>query len=114
MEIPNVPDHVTLGAGVQWLEAYGVVNQYGRVVVGGSSGSVGAAGGWLQGGDMVLCLLLMVLVWLSLLYSFHAYRWFRSRQCNRDHSSPKNILRPTIIRTLGTARWRRQHLRRSH
>ncbi|KAL4064183.1 hypothetical protein V8B97DRAFT_2105927 [Scleroderma yunnanense] len=43
---------VTLGAGVQWHEAYDAVNQYGRMMVGGTSlgGSVGAAGGWLQGG----------------------------------------------------------------
>lgn len=43
---------VTLGAGVQWHEAYDAVNQYGRMMVGGASlgGSVGAAGGWLQGG----------------------------------------------------------------
>ncbi|KAF9236144.1 hypothetical protein BU15DRAFT_77244 [Melanogaster broomeanus] len=45
-------DAVTLGAGVQWQEAYDAVNQYGRMVVGGYSagGSVGAAGGWLAGG----------------------------------------------------------------
>jgi len=43
---------ITLGAGVQWHEAYDAVNQYGRMMVGGASlgGSVGAAGGWLQGG----------------------------------------------------------------
>ena len=43
---------VTLGAGVQWHEAYDAVNQYDRMMVGGASlgGSVGAAGGWLQGG----------------------------------------------------------------
>ncbi|KAF9236141.1 hypothetical protein BU15DRAFT_77241 [Melanogaster broomeanus] len=45
-------DAVTLGAGVQWHEAYDAVNQYGRMMVGGYSagGSVGAAGGWLAGG----------------------------------------------------------------
>ncbi|KAF9236124.1 hypothetical protein BU15DRAFT_50483 [Melanogaster broomeanus] len=45
-------DAVTLGAGVQWHEAYDAVNQYGRMMVGGASvgGSVGAAGGWLAGG----------------------------------------------------------------
>ncbi|KIM51123.1 hypothetical protein SCLCIDRAFT_683329 [Scleroderma citrinum Foug A] len=43
---------VTLGAGVQWYEAYYAVNQYGRMMVGGITpgGSIGAAGGWLQGG----------------------------------------------------------------
>ncbi|KAF9222133.1 FAD-binding domain-containing protein [Gyrodon lividus] len=45
-------DAVTLGAGVQWHEAYDAVNQYGRMMVGGASagGSVGASGGWLAGG----------------------------------------------------------------
>ncbi|KAH7886481.1 hypothetical protein F5I97DRAFT_997130 [Phlebopus sp. FC_14] len=45
-------DAVTLGAGVQWHEAYDAVNQYGRMMVGGISagGSIGAAGGWLAGG----------------------------------------------------------------
>ncbi|KAH0835525.1 hypothetical protein J3R83DRAFT_9214 [Lanmaoa asiatica] len=43
---------VTLGAGVQWHEAYAAVNRHGRLMVGGisPSGSVGAAGGWLAGG----------------------------------------------------------------
>ncbi|KAG6373241.1 hypothetical protein JVT61DRAFT_6867 [Boletus reticuloceps] len=43
---------VTLGAGVQWHEAYAAVNNYGRLMVGGSSagGSVGSSGGWLAGG----------------------------------------------------------------
>lgn len=43
---------VTLGAGVQWHEAYAAVNAHGRLMVGGISagGSVGAAGGWLSGG----------------------------------------------------------------
>ncbi|KAF8963273.1 hypothetical protein BDZ97DRAFT_1661819 [Flammula alnicola] len=42
---------VTLGAGVQWNEAYDFVQQQGRFVVGGISvgGSVGAAGGWVMG-----------------------------------------------------------------
>ncbi|KIK73665.1 hypothetical protein PAXRUDRAFT_112910, partial [Paxillus rubicundulus Ve08.2h10] len=45
-------DAITLGAGVQWDEAYDAVNQYGRIMVGGISpgGSIGAAGGWLAGG----------------------------------------------------------------
>jgi FAD/FMN-containing dehydrogenase len=43
---------LTLGAGVQWFEAYQAAQQRSRVIVGGlsSGGSVGAAGGWLQGG----------------------------------------------------------------
>ncbi|KAF8629481.1 hypothetical protein AX15_003414 [Amanita polypyramis BW_CC] len=43
---------ITLGAGVQWYEAYNAVNVLGRVVVGGLSigGSIGAAGGWIMGG----------------------------------------------------------------
>jgi FAD/FMN-containing dehydrogenase len=43
---------MTLGAGVQWHEAYDAVQAQGRVLVGGISpgGSVGAAGGWLLGG----------------------------------------------------------------
>jgi hypothetical protein len=43
---------VTLGAGVQWHEAYDALRTEARVMVGGIStgGSVGAAGGWVQGG----------------------------------------------------------------
>ncbi|KIL65234.1 hypothetical protein M378DRAFT_77085 [Amanita muscaria Koide BX008] len=43
---------LTVGAGVQWYEAYAAANDHGRLVVGGLSagGSVGAAGGWIQGG----------------------------------------------------------------
>ena len=42
----------TVGAGVQWFEAYAAAKQRNRVIVGGISnrGSVGAAGGWLAGG----------------------------------------------------------------
>ncbi|KAM6495416.1 hypothetical protein JOM56_008122 [Amanita muscaria] len=42
----------TLGAGVQWYEAYAAANDRKRVIVGGVSvgGSVGASGGWIQGG----------------------------------------------------------------
>jgi hypothetical protein len=37
---------------VQWYEAYAAANSYNRTIVGGISdgGSVGAAGGWVQGG----------------------------------------------------------------
>jgi hypothetical protein len=43
---------VTLGAGVQWHEAYDAIESYDRLVVSGHSigGSVGAAGGWVLGG----------------------------------------------------------------
>ncbi|GLB39902.1 putative oxygen-dependent FAD-linked oxidoreductase family protein [Lyophyllum shimeji] len=43
---------ITLGAGVQWHEAYDAVEAEGRFILGGLSpgGSVGAAGGWVQGG----------------------------------------------------------------
>ena len=43
---------MTVDAGVQWYEAYDVVNEYGRLMIGAIcvGGSVGAAGGWLAGG----------------------------------------------------------------
>ena len=41
---------VTLGAGVQWGEAYDFARKQGRFVVGGTSASVGASGGWVMGG----------------------------------------------------------------
>jgi len=41
---------VTLGAGIQWGEAYAFAEANNITVVGGSDRSVGAAGGWLQGG----------------------------------------------------------------
>jgi FAD binding domain len=40
---------VTLGAGIQWGEAFDFVEKHGRFIVGGSP-SVGAAGGWVMGG----------------------------------------------------------------
>ncbi|KAI0363913.1 FAD-binding domain-containing protein [Pilatotrama ljubarskyi] len=46
-------DHaITLGAGVQWQDAYEAVNAKNRVLVGGLSagGTVGAASGWILGG----------------------------------------------------------------
>ncbi|KAI0635700.1 hypothetical protein C8Q77DRAFT_1099088 [Trametes polyzona] len=46
-------DHViTLGAGVQWHEAYDAADANNRTMVGGiaAGGSVGSAGGWLLGG----------------------------------------------------------------
>jgi hypothetical protein len=46
------PKAITLGAGVQWHEAYDAAQAQGRALVGGMSvgGSVGAAGGWVLGG----------------------------------------------------------------
>ncbi|KAK1228963.1 hypothetical protein PQX77_008003 [Marasmius sp. AFHP31] len=43
---------LTVGAGVQWREAYAAAQQNNRFIVGGISGdgSVGAAGGWIGGG----------------------------------------------------------------
>ncbi|KAM6492235.1 hypothetical protein JOM56_011959 [Amanita muscaria] len=41
---------LTLGAGVQWVEAYRAADEHGRTIVGGACPSVGAAGGWVQGG----------------------------------------------------------------
>ncbi|KAJ7615845.1 hypothetical protein FB45DRAFT_934776 [Roridomyces roridus] len=41
---------VTLGAGVQWAEAYKFADAHNVTVVGGSDRTVGAVGGWLQGG----------------------------------------------------------------
>ncbi|KAK1228962.1 hypothetical protein PQX77_008002 [Marasmius sp. AFHP31] len=43
---------LTLGAGVQWREAYAAAQQNNRYIVGGISGdgSVGVAGGWIGGG----------------------------------------------------------------
>ncbi|KAG8765345.1 hypothetical protein FRC12_007544 [Ceratobasidium sp. 428] len=41
---------VTVGAGTQWLNVYEAANERNVLVVGGGARSVGAAGGWLQGG----------------------------------------------------------------
>lgn len=41
---------VTLQAGEQWLDVYRDADQQGRIVVGGSARTVGAAGGWVTGG----------------------------------------------------------------
>ena len=85
-----IPTAVTVGAGVQWHEAYDFVNQQGRMMVGGLSlgGSVGAAGGWLQGGGHSLLSptygLGMAVAAVILVCSYR--HWFRGRQCNRNHS----------------------------
>ncbi|KAM6494758.1 FAD binding domain containing protein [Amanita muscaria] len=41
---------LTIGAGVQWNEAYEAADANGRAIVGAACLSVGAAGGWPQGG----------------------------------------------------------------
>ncbi|PSN68612.1 FAD/FMN-containing protein [Corynespora cassiicola Philippines] len=41
---------VTLQAGEQWLDVYRDADSQGRIVVGGSARTVGAAGGWFTGG----------------------------------------------------------------
>ncbi|GJE99668.1 FAD-binding domain-containing protein [Phanerochaete sordida] len=45
-------DAMTLGSGIQWQEAYDAAFAHGRDIVGGIApgASVGAAGGWVQGG----------------------------------------------------------------
>ena len=43
---------LTVGAGVQWNEAYAAADAHGRAIVGGACPSVGAAGGWAQGGGL--------------------------------------------------------------
>lgn len=50
--IADAVEVITLGAGVQWHEAYDAAYAHNRVLVGGLSPdvSVGAAGGWIQGG----------------------------------------------------------------
>ena len=75
---------ITLGAGVQWHEAYGAVDQIGRMMVGGTSfgGSIGAAGGWLQGGghsSLSPTYGLGMAIIIVLLTCLHR---FRCRQCN--------------------------------
>ncbi|KAF9458245.1 hypothetical protein BDZ94DRAFT_1240156 [Collybia nuda] len=41
---------LTVGAGVQWNEAYDAAKTHNRVIVGGAGLTVGAAGGWVMGG----------------------------------------------------------------
>ncbi|KAF9458244.1 hypothetical protein BDZ94DRAFT_1174028 [Collybia nuda] len=41
---------LTVGAGVQWHEAYEAAETHGRVVLGATAGSIGAGGGWIMGG----------------------------------------------------------------
>ncbi|OQD81210.1 hypothetical protein PENANT_c029G10283 [Penicillium antarcticum] len=57
--VPKIPDKtatsekiksVTLGAGVQLRDMYAYLGSQGLMVVGGSSNTVGAAGGYIQGG----------------------------------------------------------------
>ncbi|KAG8724815.1 hypothetical protein FRC09_013776 [Ceratobasidium sp. 395] len=48
-KIPGVPA-VTLGAAEQWRDVYDAVDKHNMTIVGGAANSVGAAGGWVQGG----------------------------------------------------------------
>ena len=50
-DLPDI-SAVTLGAGVQWHEAYDFAQKQGRSIVGGldGGGSICAVGGWLMGG----------------------------------------------------------------
>ncbi|KAF2670700.1 FAD-binding domain-containing protein [Microthyrium microscopicum] len=41
---------VIYGGGIQWKDLYSAAYTQKKIVTGGTSGSVGAAGGWLQGG----------------------------------------------------------------
>ena len=41
---------VTVGAAEQWRAVYQAANEHNVIVVGGAANSVGAAGGWVQGG----------------------------------------------------------------
>jgi hypothetical protein len=46
----SVSNAALIGAGVQWGEAYRWLNEYYLTAIGGASGTVGVAGGYLQGG----------------------------------------------------------------
>ncbi|KAJ2935972.1 hypothetical protein H1R20_g1124, partial [Candolleomyces eurysporus] len=46
----NATPAVTLGAGVRWGDAHKFAHEHNVTLVGGSDMSVGAVGGWLQGG----------------------------------------------------------------
>ncbi|KAF8518525.1 FAD-binding domain-containing protein [Hysterangium stoloniferum] len=46
----NPVSAVTLGAGVQWFKAYAFAETHNITLVGGADRTVGAVGGWLQGG----------------------------------------------------------------
>jgi FAD/FMN-containing dehydrogenase len=48
--LATVSNAVRLGAGVQWIEAYTWLNEFNLIAIGGAAGSVGSAGGYMQGG----------------------------------------------------------------
>ena len=50
MTAPSGVKAVTVGAGVQLHEMYAYLGTQGVIVVGGSSNTVGIAGGYIQGG----------------------------------------------------------------
>ena len=86
----------TFGAGVQWFEAYNAAKQRNRVLVGGFSprGSVGAAGGWLQGGGHSV---------LSPSYGLGAQSLpLGTAACSRDcFAGVDNVLEITIVTANG-------------
>ena len=46
----NISNVIRVGAGVQWGEVYNWLAQYNLIAIGGASATVGASGGFLQGG----------------------------------------------------------------
>ncbi|KAG9095826.1 hypothetical protein FS749_009695 [Ceratobasidium sp. UAMH 11750] len=48
-KVPGIPA-VTVGAGEQWRDVYKAADDHNVTIVGGAAPTVGAAGGWLQGG----------------------------------------------------------------
>jgi FAD/FMN-containing dehydrogenase len=46
----NISNAIRVGAGVQWGEVYAWLAPYNLIAIGGASGTVGSAGGYLQGG----------------------------------------------------------------
>ncbi|CAF1308996.1 unnamed protein product [Adineta steineri] len=46
----NISNAIRIGAGIQWGEVYKWLAQYNLVAIGGASSTVGASGGFLQGG----------------------------------------------------------------
>lgn len=107
----------TFEAGVQWFEAYNAAQQHNRVIVGGISqrGSVGAVGGWLQGGGHSILspnygLGMFSSVHLTMSYTYFLYRC-RQRIGNKNRNcrwfSPHCESLPQFRPLLGSP-WRRR------
>jgi hypothetical protein len=114
---------MTLGAGVQWFEAYDAVEAHGRVLVGGISvgGTVGAAGGWVLGGGHSILSPQHGLGSLesphniNSLYSsilFRSGQCYRVQYCHLEWQLSHRQLSSTLRSILGFTWWRRRHLRR--